>query len=221
MRALRARRICAGIPSRWPCYPVGGHSAPVVGGGRLSGRKWSKLDPTPCTFPNHPSVPADAANAPSRRTAVMRTGHISGRIQYLAGDGRETGRERFELIGSPAGVTLRAFCEMDDVALTRDVTLAMDAQWRPLDGFCRISRHGAREAALWFDVGAHDVRLNGWIGGARAEQASLALAGPLVYLGLHPLQGDALIVNARGIEQPGVFVPIACATNSISPDGDE
>lgn len=151
----------------------------------------------------------------------MRAGHISGRIQYLAGDGRETGRERFELIGSPAGVTLRAFCEMDDVALTRDVTLAMDAQWRPLDGFCRISRHGAREAALWFDVGAHDVVLNGWIGGARVEQARLALTEPLVYLGLHPLQGDALIVNARGTDHPGVFVPIACATNSISPDGDE
>lgn len=151
----------------------------------------------------------------------MRSGQIAGRILYLAGDGRETGRERFELITSPTGVTLRAFCEMDDVALTRDVTLAMDAQWRPLDGFCRITRHGVREAALWFDVGARDVTLTGWIDGARCAPATLALSEPLVYLGLHPLQGDALIVNARGTDRVGEFVAIACATNSISPDGDE
>jgi hypothetical protein len=151
----------------------------------------------------------------------MRPGVISGRIQYLAGDGRETGRERFELIASPAGVTLRAYCEMDDVALTRDVTLAMDDQWRPLDGFCRITKHGVREAALWFDVGDRDVTLNGWIDGARTAAATLDLSEPLVYLGLHPLQGDALIVTARGTDRIGEFVPIACATNSISPDGDE
>lgn len=155
----------------------------------------------------------------------MRPGHISGRIVYLAGDARqavrETGRERFELIASAAGVTIRAFCEMDDVALTRDVTLAMDDQWRPLDGFCRITRQGVREAALWFDVGARDVTLNGWIGGARVASTTLPLSEPLLYLGLHPLQGDALIVNARGIDRPGEFVSIACATNSISPDGDE
>lgn len=151
----------------------------------------------------------------------MTNGRKAGRISYRAADGRETGRERFELISTPAGVTLRAFCEMDDVALTRDVTLAMDDHWRPLDGFCRITKAGVRAASLWFDVGATDVALHGWIDGARVAPAPLALSAPLVYLGLHPLQGDALIVNARGTDRPGDFVPIACATNSISPDGDE
>lgn len=155
------------------------------------------------------------------RAQLMPGTRTTGRIVYRTTDGRETGRERFELITTPAGVTLRAFCEMDDVALTRDVTLAMDVQWRPLDGFCRINRNGMREAALWFDVGDKDVHLNGWIAGQRVQPEPLALPEPLMYLGLHPLQGDALIVNARGTDRPGVFVAIPCATNSISPDGDE
>lgn len=151
----------------------------------------------------------------------MPARRISGWISYSAGDGRETGRERFELITTSAGTTLRAFCEMDEVALTRDVTLAMDDHWRPLDGFCRITRHGAREAVLWFDVDQDAVRLNGRIGGTRFEQIALPLEEPLVYLGLHPLQGDALIVNARGADRPGEPVAIEGVTNSISPDGDE
>lgn len=146
---------------------------------------------------------------------------ISGRILYLNDKGCETGREQFDLIKQQGGVTLRAFCEMDEIALTRDVTLTMDTLWRPLDGFCRITKRGKREASLWFDVGGRDVRLNAWVHGQRVEQVTLDLPQRLVYLGLHPLQGDALIVNARGIERLGEFISIECITNSISPDGDE
>ena len=145
----------------------------------------------------------------------------SGRIAYLSPDGAETGHERFDLITQDGGVVLRAFCVMDDVALTRDVTLAMDGQWRPLDGFCRITRRGRREAALWFDVGSTKVRLYGRIGENAPEFVTLPINQPLAYLGLHPLQGDALIVNVRGTDRPCEFVPIAAVTNSISPNGDE
>ena len=151
----------------------------------------------------------------------MDATRISGRILYLNDKGCETGREQFDLIKQQDGVTLRAFCEMDEIALTRDVTLTMDSLWRPLDGFCRITKCGKREASLWFDMGRRDVRLSSWIHGQRVEQVTLDLPRRLVYLGLHPLQGDALIVNARGIERPGEFVAIDCVTNSISPDGDE
>jgi hypothetical protein len=151
----------------------------------------------------------------------MNTGSISGSIAYLSGDGVETGRESFDLIRHPGGFVLRAICEMDDVDLLRDVTLAMDPLWRPLDGFCRITTAGERKAVLWFDVEETEVRLNGWIDGAPVADMIMPTAERLVYLGLHPLQGDALIVNARGIDQTGIFVPIPCATNSVSPNGDE
>ena len=147
--------------------------------------------------------------------------HVSGRIAYLAPGRLEVGRERFELIGRSGGFTLRAFCEIDEIALTRDVTLAMDRAWRPLDGFCRITKNGRRDAALWFDVTKKAVWLDGWIEGARTGPATFPLSEPLAYLGLHPLQGDALIVNARGTDRLGEYVPITSVTNSVSPDGDE
>jgi hypothetical protein len=146
---------------------------------------------------------------------------ISGRIAYLSPDGTETGRERFDLLSQEGGFLLRAFCEMDDVALTRDVTLAMDRDWRPLDGFCRITRHGLRQAALWFDAGDAAVTLHSRIGALPPQSETLPLEQPLAYLGLHPLQGDALIVEQRGTGRPGEYLPIASLTNSISPNGDE
>lgn len=145
----------------------------------------------------------------------------SGRIAYRAADGREIGRERFELVSQPGGHVLRAWCEIDDIALNRDVTLAMDTDWRPIDGFCRIHRDGKVEGALWFDVTEHEVRVNGRIGDHGFPEQRIATAGRLPYLGLHPLQGDALIVQARGTDAVGQFVPIAAVTNSISPNGDE
>lgn len=151
----------------------------------------------------------------------MNNATITGRIAYFAGDGRENGRERFELIAHGGGHTLRAFCEMDDAALTRDVTLALDQEWHPRDGFVRITKRGAEAASLWFDVGETEVRLTGSIDGTRIVSPALAMPGRLAYLGLHPLQGDAVIVQARGTDRPGDFVAIPCATNSVSPDGDE
>jgi hypothetical protein len=144
-----------------------------------------------------------------------------GLISYMSGDGRQTGRERFVLIGDGSGTVLRAFCEMADAGLTRDVTLRMDRDWNPADGFCRIVHADHRTAAMWFDVGQDQVRLDSSIDGVRQDVQTIAIAEPLTYLGLHPVQGDALIVNQRGSGRPGEFIAIAGVTNSISPNGDE
>lgn len=149
------------------------------------------------------------------------TRRLTGRIAYRSSDGSETGHEQFDLSSHDGGHLLRALCVLDDVALLRDVSLSMDRGWRPRDGYCRLVREGREEAALWFDVGADAVRVEGRIAGARLLSQVIQTDGPLAYLGLHPLQGDALIVQLRGVEQPGVFVPVAAITNSISPNGDE
>ncbi|MEC3911429.1 hypothetical protein U5A82_13445 [Sphingobium sp. CR2-8] len=146
---------------------------------------------------------------------------LSGRIAYRVADGSETGHEHFDLSSHPGGHILRALCVLDDAALLRDVSLSMGADWRPRDGYCRLTRDGREEAALWFDVGVDAVRVEGRVAGAALPSHRIATDGPLVYLGLHPLQGDALIVQARGIDRPGTFVPIDAITNSISPNGDE
>jgi hypothetical protein len=145
---------------------------------------------------------------------------ISGRIAYRRRNGEEIGRENFELRHHAGGRLLRAFCEMDDVGLSRDVTLAMDQDWRPLDGFCRIIRDGATESAIWFFVSDHHVICEGVCGPDRLS-LSAPTSGRLAYLGLHPLAGDGLIAQLRGTARPGDFQRIDSVTNSISPNGDE
>ncbi len=160
---------------------------------------------------------ATAANRPNGSAMRRQRGLIS----YVSGNGREVGRERFELIDHAGGHILRAFCEMDEAGLTRDMTLSMAPDWRPRDGFCRIIHGDGRSAALWFDVAQTQVRLDSAIDGARLDAQTIPLDQPLAYLGLHPVQGDALIVNLRGTDRPGEFIEIPCVTNSISPNGDE
>lgn len=153
------------------------------------------------------------------RSSRVVTGGVTGTIGYFV-DGRETGRERFEILHHAEGHVLRAVCEIDDEALLRDVTVSMDADWHARDGFCRIVKAGAPYATMWFDVGDDSVRMAGRIG-TRASDATVPTPARIPYLGLHPLQGDALIAAIRGTEDPGRFVGIAAVTNSVSPNGDK
>ncbi|MGF7150421.1 hypothetical protein FHS96_004079 [Sphingomonas zeicaulis] len=146
---------------------------------------------------------------------------ISGRIAYRAADGREIGRERFELIAHAGGHVLRALCEMDAIALIRDVSIAMDADWLPLDGFCRVHQAGGVAATYWLEVHSDAVRVAAQVDGRSLPEQRIVTTGRLPYLGLHPLQGDALIARVRGTDRVGDFRPIAAVTNSISPNGDE
>lgn len=146
---------------------------------------------------------------------------VAGRIIYRDGSGADIGRERFELADHAGGHTLRALCEMDDIALLRDVTIALDLDWKPLDGFCRVTKAGRTAAAAWFAVGPGAVSVDGIVEAQGRIGRCLPTEAPLAYLGLHPLQGDALIVALRGNADPGVFVPIDGVTNSISVNGDE
>jgi len=148
--------------------------------------------------------------------------HVRGHISYVR-DGVETGREWFERIDHPqtGASTLRAFCEMDDAALTRDVTYFLDAFSRPVDAFCRVTTGGAVKGTALFlsdDAGLHCEARMADLG--RISQ-SLPLEEPAAYLGLHPLVGDALVAPLRGTSRPGEFVPVHGVTNSISPNGDQ
>jgi hypothetical protein len=144
-----------------------------------------------------------------------------GHIVYRGADGREVGNERFELVDHAGGHVLRALCRIDEGDLLRDVTLSMDRAWLPEEGYCRILRGGTTEAALWFRVAADGVRIDASIRGEPLPEHFLPTRQRLPYLGLHPLQGDALIVEQRGTADPGQFHAIETVTNSVSPNGDE
>ncbi|WP_044562171.1 hypothetical protein [Azospirillum sp. B4] len=147
-----------------------------------------------------------------------------GQVLYRDATGGIVGREWFELCHHAAGHTLRAFCEMDDIGLTRDVTLALDETWRPIDGFCRITERGQVTAATHIAVGQGQASLRGLVrraGRLEATEAVLATPTPPAYLGLHPLQGDALIVNCVPGLAPGAVAQVPSLTNSHSPDGEQ
>ncbi|MCC2976541.1 hypothetical protein LK533_07615 [Sphingomonas sp. PL-96] len=146
---------------------------------------------------------------------------LQGSIAYRAGDGAQVGRETFDLCSHPGGHILRALCVLDDVDLLRDVTLSLAHDWRPQEGYCRVTRGGRTEGVLWCRVEPDGVRVDSSIAGEAAPQQFIPTEAPLPYLGLHPLQGDALIVEQRGTDDPGRFRPIATVTNSVSPNGDE
>jgi hypothetical protein len=154
-------------------------------------------------------------------TGTALTVIVAGRIAYRGPTGAEIGRERFELAHHAGGHVLRAFCEMDEIGLLRDVSLSLGLDWRPRDGFCRIIKHGETAASTWFEVGPSAVCVDGIVEPHGRISRSLPTQGPLAYLGLHPLQGDALIVALRGEDRPGVFVAVDGVTNSNSPNGDE
>ena len=144
----------------------------------------------------------------------------SGRISYRNSNG-ETGREWFEMVRHAGGRSLRAFCEMDDLDLSRDVTIALDTQHRPLDAFVRVIKGGQVIGSTLFLVAHRQLRCQGRIHHLGMVDQVVPLARPLSYLGLHPLVGDALIACARGIGNAGSYLPVACHTNSQSPAGDE
>jgi hypothetical protein len=153
--------------------------------------------------------------------APVLSRRVNGEIAYRAADGSEVGREYFDLSSHRGGHVLRAQCVLNDVQLIRDVTLSMGPDWLPKDGYCRIDRNGHTEATGWFRVDADGVRMDQSLNGEALPQIFLPTDGPLPYLGLHPLQGDALIVERRGNEAPGEYRAVEAMTNSISPNGDE
>lgn len=147
---------------------------------------------------------------------------VAGRIAYMR-EGRETGRERFErYVHGPGGLqTLRAFCEMDDFALTRDVSYLLDSTFRPINAFCRVIAAGEVKGTTLFLLDGDAVECEGrTLTEGRVSQRIVA-PGAADYLGLHPLVGDALVAVARGTSRIGEFLPVPGATNSISPNGDE
>ncbi|MEY3465178.1 MAG: hypothetical protein RL603_776 [Pseudomonadota bacterium] len=146
---------------------------------------------------------------------------ISGHIDYVT-RGVRTGCERFEMLPrADGGRTLRALCEMYDVDLTRDVSMNLDAQSRPVDAFVRVVQHGRVRGSSLFSVYPDELVCDGRLLDHGQIRQRHALPAPLVYLGLHPLVGDALITLARGTDAPGEFHTISSFTNSSSPDGNE
>ena len=129
--------------------------------------------------------------------------NMRGKILYIGEDDEERGREWFSFSFREDGqITLRAYCEIDDARVERDVVYTMTEQFRPLDCFVRLHSKGRFLGTGWIrvtDTEAECEVFNTVLG--RVEQ-SVPLAEPVVSLGAHPLANDALAVPAFDHDKP-------------------
>ncbi len=144
-----------------------------------------------------------------------------GRMRYLTRDGHETGREFFSVTVHPDGSRiLRAQCEMDERALIRDVILAVDAQWRPVDAFVRLTVAEVRRGSSWYLFGSHHAECEGDTDVEGRISQLCETTEPVQSFGTHSLHNDAWTVGRlrQWTGEPGTM-PLTSFTTSTTPDG--
>lgn len=147
----------------------------------------------------------------------LRHRSYRGQMVYRTNGIGEMGREFFSVsVYADGSRTLHAQCEMDDDQLLRDVTLSLDPQWRPTDGFIRLSVDERFVGSGWFrfsdrlaeseSVTARDGRVS----------QRFDLDEPAACFGTHALHGDAWTVGRLQRHQGPVetfnFVTFASST---------
>jgi hypothetical protein len=116
---------------------------------------------------------------------------LRGSIGYFR-RGVCTGEEQFSITVEADGTRLlRAQCEMFDDELLRDVTYAVDANYRPLDAHIRLTQHDRFVGSSWFRFGAGFAECEGFTAREGRFSQRLAWAGWPPCFGTHSLITDA------------------------------
>ena len=138
------------------------------------------------------SLPATVlATGAGPASAALKQRSYRGAMRYSLGS-RENGRESFLVTVQPDGLrTLRAQCELDDDQLLRDVTLTVDADWRPLTAFIQLTIAGKFAGATWYRFAAGEIVVEGYNAVAGRISQQVPLTRPADAFGAHPIHGDA------------------------------
>ncbi len=136
---------------------------------------------------------------------MIRQRRHAGRIAYRDANG-PTGMEDFAIDVRPNGRTIRAYCEMNEGALTRDASWTTDAAHNPVEAHVRVVQHGNLVGSTWYcfdEQGTHCEAFTSDLG-----RTSTRLPQRPAYVGLHPLVGDGMIALNRGTDALGEDRPI-------------
>lgn len=144
---------------------------------------------------------------------------LRGEIGYFRAGGERTGRELFSMaVHADGSRTLRAWCEMDDEQVVRDVILAMAPGWTFREAYVRLVVGGRHGGSGWFRAEGAAIACDslGREGERRSERLELEEAPR--FFGTHALANDAWL--AALAHKPGTPVP-ACsaAANGATPPG--
>ncbi len=139
---------------------------------------------------------------------------LHGTIAYTSAKperlGQVRGREFFSFTDQADGVrVVHAHCEIDDAPkVTRDVVLALDPEWYPLDCSVRLTVGGRFEGTglMCFSQqgGLHVAECDTHNRREGRLQQRMVLAERVRWLGAHPICGDALGLRCYDLAQgPG------------------
>lgn len=119
--------------------------------------------------------------------------NITGKMLYIGDEDNERGREWFSYSHREDGQrTIRAYTEIDDGRVERDVIYTTTENFRPLDCFVRLTVAGKFLGTGWIrvtDTQAECEVFNATMG--RVSQV-VPLTEPVTHIGSHPLVIDGL-----------------------------
>jgi len=148
---------------------------------------------------------------------------IRGKILYVGDTSGERGREWFTYtIEADGARTVRAMCEMDDSGILRDVTYVMDAQFRPLEAYNRVSIKGISQGAAWFTFQPDGAECEAHSRSMGRFTQRVAAPGGIGSFVTHPIVCDGLQCAGVNTSQPGGRTVVKnSGSSSLRPDGGE
>lgn len=132
-----------------------------------------------------------------------RSRNVVGKLLYISDDGSERGREWFSFTyRKDKQVTLRAYCEIDDTRVERDVVQTMNEHFHPLDCFVRLHVKGEFLGTGWIRVTEKEAECEvSSVVLGRVHQI-MPLATPATSLVSHPITADGLLMAGFDHRRP-------------------
>lgn len=126
-----------------------------------------------------------------------------GKLLYIGDDDKERGREWFSFSYREDGqVTLRAYCEIDDGRVERDVVQTMTPEFHPLDCFVRLHVGGKFLGTGWIRVSEDEAECEVYSAALGRVRQVVPLKQPATSLVSHPLSSDSLLMAGFDHSKP-------------------
>lgn len=125
---------------------------------------------------------------------------INSTVEFIESQGGRAHNRGFEqqryAFLADGSISLNAFSVATDKGLAREVTVHMDANWRPVDSYVRIHRNNRIEGYGWFRFDGGVVEAELWNHETGRHRQLLEYDSQHIAFGAHPICTDMLLAAA-------------------------